>query len=124
VSAHNFIADEAVCLVQRSQGDAVSKGHLVTEPLPVAAGQITMNVPAGRGMLAVSEPAPQQANNRVYYLITDLGEKFRIAQQGFAALQLGNNPVGVPKEVLDAMPSGPDLVMGKAVLTANSGGGQ
>jgi hypothetical protein len=83
-----------------------------------------MDVPAGRGMLAVAEPAPSQANNRTYYLITDLGEKFRVAQQAFGPLQLGNAPVGVPKEVLDAMPSGPDLVMGRAVLTANSGGGQ
>ena len=124
MAAHNFIADTAVCLVQRSRGDAVDKGILVTEPLPVSAGLITMNVAPGKGMLAVSEPAPAQANNRTYYLITDLGRKYRIAQQGFAALGIGNAPVGVPKEVLDAMPSGPDLVMGNAVLTANSGGGQ
>jgi hypothetical protein len=124
VSAHNYIADEAMCVLQRSRGDAVGKGELVIEPLPVAAGRITMDVPAGRGMLAVAEPAPSQANNRTYYLITDLGEKFRVAQQAFGPLQLGNAPVGVPKEVLDAMPSGPDLVMGRAVLTANSGGGQ
>jgi type VII secretion protein EccB len=124
VSAHNFIAETAVCVLQRSKGDAVGKGSLVTEPLPVLAGRITMNVPAGRGMLAVAEPAPSQANNRTYYLITDLGEKFRVGQQAFGPLGLGNAPVGVPKEVLDAMPSGPDLVMGKAVLTANAGGGQ
>jgi hypothetical protein len=116
--------DAAVCVRQRSSGDAVGGGYLVTEQLSVSAGRITMNVPAGRGIIAVSEPAPQQTNNRVYYLITDLGEKFRIAQQSFGALQVGGTSVGVPKEVLDAMPSGPDLLMGPAVLTANTGGGQ
>jgi type VII secretion protein EccB len=124
VSARNFIADQAMCVLQHSRGDVVGKGELVIEPLPVYAGRTLMNVPPGKGMLAVAEPAPSQANNRTYYLITDQGEKFRVAQQAFGPLGLGNAPVGVPKEVLDAMPSGPDLVMGKAVLTANRGGGQ
>jgi type VII secretion protein EccB len=116
--------DSAVCVRQKSVGDAVGIGQLVTEPLKPPTGRITMHVPAGRGAIAVSEPAPQQAQNRVYYLITDLGEKFRVAQQAFGPLQIGGTAIGVPKEVLDAMPSGPDLVMGPAVLTANTRGGQ
>ena len=116
--------NNSVCVRQRSSGDAVSGGFLVTEPILPSAGRITMRVPGGRGMIAVSEPAPQQADKRVYYLITDLGEKFRVAQQSFGPLQIGGTAVGVPKEVLDAMPSGPNLVTGAAVLTANSGGGQ
>jgi type VII secretion protein EccB len=116
--------DSSVCVRQRSVGDSVGLGSLVTEPLKPSPGRITMHVPGGRGAIAVSEPAPQQAQNRVYYLITDLGEKFRVAQQAFGPLQIGGNAIGVPKEVLDAMPSGPELVMGPAVLTANIRGGQ
>lgn len=125
VTSKTYAADNAsVCVRQKSSGDAVSTGFLVIEPLSVSAGRITMNVPAGRGLIAVSEPAPQQSDKRVYYLITDLGEKFRVAQQAFGPLQIGGTAVGMPKEVLDAMPSGPDLVMGPAVLTANTRGGQ
>ncbi|MFI9387393.1 type VII secretion protein EccB [Kutzneria sp. NPDC052558] len=125
VTAKTYTSDDAaVCVRQKSSGDTVSAGFLVTEPLSVSAGRITMNVPAGRGLIAVSEPAPQQADQRVYYLITDLGEKFRVAQQAFGALGVGGTAVGMPKEVLDALPSGPNLVTGQAVLTANTQGGQ
>jgi len=125
VTSKTYSADDAaVCVRQKSSGDAVGIGSLVIEQIKMSAGQITMNVPAGRGLIAVSEPAPQQADQRVYYLITDLGEKFRVAQQAFGPLQIGGSAVGMPKEVLDAMPSGPNLVMGAQVLTANTRGGQ
>jgi len=125
VTSKTYSADDAaVCVRQKSSGDAVGIGSLVIEQIKMSAGQITMNVPAGRGLIAVSEPAPQQADKRVYYLITDLGEKFRVAQQAFGPLQIGGSAVGLPKEVLDAMPSGPELVMGAQVLTANTRGGQ
>ena len=123
ISAPTYHADQnAVCVRQGSSGDAVSVGHLVTERIGVVAGRTTLHVPAGKGMLATSEPPV--STDRDFFLITDLGEKFPLSQQAVGALQLGGTPVGIPRQVLAAMPSGPDLVTGMSVLTATNGGGQ
>lgn len=114
----------AVCARQASSGDTVGLGHLVTEQLSVTAGRTTLNVPAGRGMIATGEPAPPNQSQRGYFLITDVGEKFAVSQEGLTALQLSGTPVGIPSGLLAAMPSGPDLVTGAAVLSADNGEGQ
>jgi type VII secretion protein EccB len=107
----------AVCVRQSSSGGTAGAGHLVTEQLSVPAGRTTLNVPPGHGMIAMGQA------QGTYFLITDVGEKFAIAQEGLTSLELSGTPAALPAEVLAAMPSGPDLVTGASVLTANNGEG-
>jgi hypothetical protein len=125
MDAPNYRSDRyAVCVQQSSVGDTVRAGVLTAEQLSVPIGQSTVRVPAGGGMLAVSEPGPTDKTERGYWLITDVGERFAVSQAGVAALGVGGTPVGVPADVLAAMAAGPDLVTGPAVLAAGQGRGQ
>ncbi|MFF8880685.1 type VII secretion protein EccB [Streptomyces flaveolus] len=102
-------ADHTVCLRQRTAGTKVST-TVTLEPIP-AADTPPVTVPVSAGLLLETLPLPAQGQPRLYYLVTELGLKYPVADDqtlsalGFATGQ--SQPV--PRAVLDLLPTGPEL---------------
>jgi type VII secretion protein EccB len=111
----------AVCAQQSSSGNNVGSSLMVTEQLSVPTGT-TVKVPAGKGML-VAAPSTTTSGTQEY-LITDVGTKFAMPKEAAQTLQLPDTAVTMPAQLLAAVPSGPNLVTGPAVLAAVPAGGQ
>lgn len=117
---------EAPCAELTFGGDGEPVTTLVLARPAVASGaaqggdttadQVT--VPAGRGMLARSQPSPGSTAGALY-LVTDLGIKYPLPSAEVAAtLGYGNTqPVAVPTMMLAFLPTGPALDPGAAGAT-------
>ncbi|MFB7781051.1 type VII secretion protein EccB [Streptomyces bauhiniae] len=106
----------AVCLRQHvSRGTKV--GTDVTLERPPAAAAPAVDLPIGRGLLVQGLPLPPRGTPPRVYLITDLGVKYPVADSNaLSAFGFGDGQArAVPRDVLDLLPTGPELSRARAL---------
>ncbi|MEW2625032.1 type VII secretion protein EccB [Streptomyces sp. NPDC048106] len=106
----------AVCLRQRVTGGTEVRTEVALEQRP-AAGAPAVDVPVGRGLLVQGLPLPPRGVTPRVYLVTELGVKYPIGDSdALSALGFGSGQArAVPRDVLDLLPTGPELSRARAL---------
>lgn len=106
----------AVCLRQRVTGGTKVHTEVTLERRPAATAP-AVDVPVGRGLLVQGLPLPPRGTPPQVYLVTELGVKYPLADSdAVSALGFGSGQSrAVPRDVLDLLPTGPELSRARAL---------
>jgi type VII secretion protein EccB len=104
-----ILSGGAPCVTQSSPGRA-DQTHVVVLPAAPTAEAASVQVPA-RGGTLIEPPGGTADNPAPEYLVTDTGEKFPVSgNDALGALGYGSATAQiVPRNVIDLIPSGPEL---------------